>query len=453
MTLRARAGLVAAGLMVAAAAAGLGWYWYTTPVLPAVDLSGEAPAVVEAIEAAQQEVRRTPRSGRAWGELGLVLLGNELGAPAQTCFVQAERFDAANAAWPYLQVRRLLVDDRDAAILALRRAVALTSPLRPDSVTPTLVLAETLFEKDERAEAAALCRQVLEVDPGNLRAEFNLGLIVLAEEQWDAGIAHLARCGRNAYSGKRACSQLAAAYQRVGDSAGAAAFSRSAHELPEDKPWPDPYLQQAEQYAAGPHRHLQHARQLIGTPRTAEYLHALREFAEEAGDGVAHYRLGMALVMMDDHAAAEPVLRTALSKSPDLVGAHYFLGIVVLKQGEQLEAQTQDRAAAQAKFREAATHLRRATELKPAHGQAHLVLGRCLERSGDAAGALAEFRVAVQCHPEIFDFQLALGEALAATGEGKEAVRHLEQARRLAPADPRPPAALARLRDADTKRP
>ena len=34
---------------------------------------------------------------------------------------------------------------------------------------------------------------------------------------------------------------------------------------------------------------------------------------------MAHYRLARALAGMGDYAAAEPVLRTALRKSPDLV--------------------------------------------------------------------------------------------------------------------------------------
>ncbi len=292
---------------------------------------------------------------------------------------------------------------------------------------------------------------MLEVDPGNTRARYNLGLLALAEQQWDIAIAHMTRCGGDAYAAKRACAQLATAYQRLGDVAGAAAFNRRTRDLSEDKPWPDPYLLQAQQQAAGPHRHLQHAQELVGTPRTAEYLQALRDFADEAGDGVAHYRLGMALVMMDDHAAAEPVLRTALRKSPDLVGAHYFLGIALLQQGERLDMQRHDTAAAQAKFREAAATLRRAIDLKPTHGQAHLLLGRCLGRCGQAAEALAEFRTAVQCRPDNAEAQLALGEALATAGEREEAERHLEQAQRLAPEDPRPPAALARLRGAGTK--
>ncbi len=362
MTKRTWLWLGAAFLVADAACVGA-WYWYSQPVFPDVDLTEEAPAVAAAIEAAQQQVRREPRSGRAWGELGLVYLGNELGAPAQVCFMQAERCDPTNAAWPYLQVQRLRVDDRGAAVRALRRAVALTKLLGPANVTPTLVLAETLLEMDERAEAAALCRAVLEVDPGNARAEYTLGLIALAEEQWDQAIAHLTRCGGDVYAGKRACAQLATAYQRLGDRTAAAAFTRRFRAMPADQPWPDPYLRLAEPYAAGPHKHFQEAHRLAGTPYRADYLRALSEFAAEAGDGMAHYRLGMALVMMEDCATAEPVLRKALAKSPDLAGAHYFLGIALLQQR---------------RFQEGAVHFRRAIALKPAHGQAHLRLGSCL---------------------------------------------------------------------------
>ena len=59
---------------------------------------------------------------------------------------------------------------------------------------------------------------------------------------------------------------------------------------------------------------------------------------------------------------------------------------------------------------------------------------------------MAESRQAVRCQPELADAHLALGEALAAIGEHAEALSHLQQAQSLAPTDPRPPAALARLR-------
>ena len=158
-----------------------GWHWYTTPTLPEVDLPVAAPAVAAAIEEAEREVRQAPRSGKAWGELGLVLYANEFAEQAHTCFMQAERFDPASPCWPYMQAPRLLVNDPEAAVLVLRRAVARSEPADLKHGTAELVLAETLFEKGDRTEAAALCRQVLAATPGHLRAEFDLGLIALQD--------------------------------------------------------------------------------------------------------------------------------------------------------------------------------------------------------------------------------------------------------------------------------
>jgi tetratricopeptide (TPR) repeat protein len=445
MSARLKIGLLAAGVTLLATAGGYGWWCSTGPALPEVDLTAASPAVAEAIQAAQAEVRGSPRSGRAWGELGMALYANDFGAQAHRCFIEAERLDAAAPLWPYLQALRLMVDDREAAVDALRRAVARTRPGDVQHVAAELALAEALFERDERTEAAELCRQALAADPGNARAEFNLGLIALAEDRPEACIEYLSRSCGSKHAARRSAAYLAAAYQRLGDRASAAVFSRRAREQSADRPWPDPFVDEAQQYAAGPHRHFQEADKLAGTTHKNEYLRALHGLATEAGDGISHYRLGLALVQLDEYAAAEPVLRTALSKSPDLVGAHYLLGIALLLQGQALREQ-HSAAAADAKLGEAATSLRRATELKPTHGQAHLYLGRALEQIRRPTEALAEYRVAVQCCPEVAEAQLALGAALLTAGEPAEAQRHLELALSLAPNDPRASAAMKRLR-------
>ena len=49
------------------------------------------------------------------------------------------------------------------------------------------------------------------------------------------------------------------------------------------------------------------------------------------------------------------------------------------------------------------------------------------------------------CRPENFELQLAFGEVLLESGQGREAETYLENARRLDPDDPRPPRALQRL--------
>jgi tetratricopeptide (TPR) repeat protein len=106
---------------------------------------------------------------------------------------------------------------------------------------------------------------------------------------------------------------------------------------------------------------------------------------------------------------------------------------------------------AQAQYRKAADHLQMATAQRPMYGLAHLSLGQALRGLGKSEDAFAEFRRAVACQPALADAHLALGEALAAAGQTPEARRHLEQAQSLAPTDPRPPAALKRLREPDRK--
>src|SRR5205823_5479326 len=80
-----------AGLLLlgAAALAGAGWYgwrWYTAPPPPAVDTEGMDPDLARAVEEARQGVKKSPYSAAAWGHLGKLLRGADLGGDAAACF-------------------------------------------------------------------------------------------------------------------------------------------------------------------------------------------------------------------------------------------------------------------------------------------------------------------------------------------------------------------------------
>jgi tetratricopeptide (TPR) repeat protein len=440
-TRRARRPLawLGAGVPLATAGACL-WYWLAAAAPPRPDLAGAEPAVVEAVEQARRAVDDSPRSGDAWGELGMVLFANGFGAEAHACFVEAERRDPESPVWPYLQAWRLLVRDRAAALPALRRAVERTAASDPDNPTPRLVLAEALLENDERAEAEALCRQVLARDPSSARARFDLGLTLRAAGDAAGSEPHFRATLGSPYAGRRACLELAASRFRRGDADSAVALQRSAARLPEDRGWPDAYVARAKERAAGRQRRLQEAERLAADARHDEHVRTLAALAD-GGDGQAGADLGIALARAGDYAAAESALRDALARAPDLVAGHYGLGIVLLRQSERLG----DTPAGRAKLADAAESLRRALALKPTHGLAHLYLGDARRRLGKLNEAISAYRAAVGCRPDLAEAHLRLGEALGAAGARAEAVRHLEHARRLAPADPRPAAVLARL--------
>src|SRR5262245_32526142 len=117
---------------------GAAWYGYerfrTAPLrnLPEVNLSQAHPAVRRAIESAQAAVRAAPRSGPAWGELGLYLRAHELDCQANICLGLAMRFDPQEVLWPYVRGSSLSVRDRPQA----ERCFRLAARLRPDLALP-----------------------------------------------------------------------------------------------------------------------------------------------------------------------------------------------------------------------------------------------------------------------------------------------------------------------------
>ncbi|HEX5069392.1 MAG TPA: tetratricopeptide repeat protein [Vicinamibacterales bacterium] len=82
--------------------------------------------------------------------------------------------------------------------------------------------------------------------------------------------------------------------------------------------------------------------------------------------------------------------------------------------------------------REATAELQRSIYLLPYQDEPHLLLGRLYERTGRVADAVDEYKVAVWCR-ESAAAQLALGRALAQTGDRDAARRALERALALAP--------------------
>jgi tetratricopeptide (TPR) repeat protein len=423
---------------------GYGGYWYaTTPVPPQIELGGADPEVAQAIGEAEAAVRRSPRSAGAWGKLGMVLSANGFPYQADACFAQAEELDRGSPSWPYLHANHLLDVDRAAGMVCLRRALARVEPTDPRAPTMHLVLAEVLIETGGLDEAASLCRGVLERDSGDLRAQFDLGLIALVQDDPQRSAELLTRALASPHVARRARLHLATAARRMGDTENAAAYFRRAQELPEDPDWPDPETDKVKAYQAGLARRMGDLRELANRGDIGGLLGPMRELADASGDGVAQARLGTFLVAGGDFAAAEPVLRDALKKMPDLGVARLNLGIALLNLGEQAAKPGQS-TAAQARFREAADLLRAEIAQRPGHGQAHLHLGRCLQHLGQPNEALTAFRSAVQVQPELAEAHFALGEALARAGEQKQALYHLKHAQSLAPADARIRAAVER---------
>lgn len=423
----------------------LAWAWWSTPGPPQVDPTGAEPAVLAAIEEARSAVRRQPRSAATWGHLGLVLRVHRFDRESDMCLARAERLDANNPRWPYQRGLILLPRDVDASLPFLTRAVELCDRFDKSNHAPRLVLGEVYLQRGQIEEAEKHFRIVLDRDPDNPRAHYDLGLAAYARDDFEASAGSLAKTLDNPFTRKRSLARLGELYLRLGNAEGAADFGRRADQLPADRLWPDPYIQEYLDVEVGRQSRFTTVEALGEQGQADDVLRMIRQMAKEYPDERSFTALGISLAKVGDFAAAELTLRDALRLAPDKVQAHYFLGVSLYFQAERLR-QEGKLAEATAKYRQAAEATWKATQLKPDHAYAHLYHGLSLNQLDQRAQAIVELETALRCRPEFVDFHLHLGELLADAGRQDDARKHLENALKLAPPqDSRPRQALDKL--------
>src|SRR5205823_1343473 len=110
-------------------------------------------------------VRAHPRSGKAWGKLGLLFRAHDFGPPATECLNMAMQLDPQEFLWPYVQGVALAVSDTGASAANLERAAA----LRPREPLPRLRLGELYLGEGRIDDATAEFRAALAFDPNNAR--------------------------------------------------------------------------------------------------------------------------------------------------------------------------------------------------------------------------------------------------------------------------------------------
>src|SRR5262249_2730842 len=123
------------------------------PEPPAIAFEGVEKPVIDAITAAQEQVREKPNSEEAWGQLGKLLLTHYFFAQADQCFAQAEKLNYKQPRWPYFRGIALLNRDNRRALAHLRRAAELGDLYDPGVSSTRLRLAETLMQEGETEEA------------------------------------------------------------------------------------------------------------------------------------------------------------------------------------------------------------------------------------------------------------------------------------------------------------
>jgi tetratricopeptide (TPR) repeat protein len=394
---RRRPWVIGAAGIAAVAALALGyWLWPRPPQPPLPDLADVDPEVVEAVTKARDAVGKAPSSGRAWGELGMVLRAHDFDDESSRCFEEAERLDPREARWPYFHGLTLILTDPDAGILCLERAVE-RGAYGP--IEPRLRLAEVLLERGRLEEAQSHLEQALQRQPDNVRARLGLGRLALLREDWRGAVEHLAACLEDEHARTLACTLRAEAWNRLGEPERARADQERAGERHEDVRWPDPFVEEVLRLRCGLKARLETAGTLSGADRLALLEQTVAKYPQSVQ---ARLQLGELWRQLGRFDRAEQSFQEAVRADPDAAEAWFSLGVV----------QAKDRP------REAAESFRRAIRLKPDHAWAHFNLGHMLRTLGDPAGAADEYRAALRCRPDYAAARDALKE-LEAAEQGK----------------------------------
>lgn len=406
---------------MAAVAAWLGynaWLRYTTPALPVLDLATADPLVAKAVAEARAQVQQAPRSGAAWGRLGMVLLAHGWYSPAHASFDQAERLEPREPRWPYFNSRALDNIDSDAALAKARRAAELAGD---GQETVRLRYAERLLGLDRPDEAVQQFRLLLQKQPDHARAHLGLARREHLRGRLEQSLEHLNRSRLDVHTRKASYLLLATVEQERGNETEAARKASEAAELPPDADWPDPLEVELAQLQTGRSAGQRHAVWLMNQGRGPEAVALLQQLVQRYPQSdTAWLTLGKALLMVNEPAGAETAFRKATELTRESVEAPFQLARALM---------------AQNKYRDAVASLRKAAEIKPEAAQVHFVLGQCLLREGDESGAIAAFRAAVRYKPQFFEAHTELGELFAKKGQNTQARDHLQAALQLNPAD------------------
>src|SRR5262249_36828520 len=181
----------------------------------------------------------------------------------------------------------------------------------------------------------------------------------------------------------------------------AARAEQHARQLPDDLPWFDSLVHEAERQAVGKHKQLQLVERLQALGRHGEAGKILQELAPKyPHDSWVHYLLGNSYGLQKKYKEAKNEYRIALKNQPNMVRPLYHLGLILLLQAEKGLPDRNQRATALQRLQQAEEYFHQVIQLKPDHALAHNSLGLCYELQQKPARALQAYRTALVCQPE-----------------------------------------------------
>jgi tetratricopeptide (TPR) repeat protein len=446
--------LLVFGVLVAAAV-GYGVFKpssaHRTAKPPEIPADVTDPPIRKVIEAKRAAVVASPRSGAAWGELGMAFDAHERWNQSQACYEQAMELAPSDARWPFLIAeqmnwRRKIGGDKEEAVRLYRIAADRTPPSPAHAWIATLSLADLLTELGRPDEAAPLYKQAYEADPANPWAAYRMAGLLANHGRTGDAIHIYETLTSNSYARKKSAGALAELHRRLGNGKDADQYEHAAGVVPPDAAWANPYadpvaeLRRGKAMMTDTYFAQEREQDVRGVLATATAL------ADQYPSVETQLLLLRALVNTGNFAGAVAVADDVLRVDPRAVTAHSFLGIARLGLADRAEAEGR-KADAERLLAQAAEALGESVRLKPDYAPGYIYHAKALLRLGRPIEAESAARAGITARPEEWEAYLVLSDVLAANGRKAEAMAAAEQAMKLAPRDePRAKQALEALK-------
>jgi tetratricopeptide (TPR) repeat protein len=333
-----------------------------------------------------------PELGKAYGEMGKLLMAAKYFDLAEPYFLNAQALDPREHRWPYYLGH--LYKNKGALALAaasFERAVE----QRPDDVATLIWLGDVHLLEGRPEMAAPLFAKASAAQPQNLAARFGLGRAALAQADYGGAVAHLEGVLSLNARAVNVHYPLALAYRGLGDTVKAEAHLRRRGDfelLPADPLMEElrEVLQSAISYE------IRGTRALNGADWSTAVAQFRQALALEPSNPTFRHKLGIALYQLGDVRAAQQAFEEVVRQSPEYARAHYSLGVLLESDGRYQEAIK--------RFSAAVAH-------EPGYVEARVRLAELLRRSGRLRDAVTEYEQVLAIDPRISE--AAFGHAMA----------------------------------------
>jgi tetratricopeptide (TPR) repeat protein len=398
------------------------------PVMAGVEtsLQERIRASFASLTSARQTQAGNAELGRAFGQVGKLLLAAELYDQAEPYLLNAAALEPGELAWPYFLAHAYrLKFQSDKAIDRFGDVLR----VKPDHV-PSLVWLGTMHVDNGRGDLAQpLLTRAISLEPRSAAALFELGKAALASGDPTRAVTQLEAALAADPGADGVHYALAMAYRARGDETRAAAHVRL---------WKDERLYPADPLMAEITDLLKTAvvfeirgTQAMDDRRWTEAATLFREGLKVAPrDATLHQNLGTALYLAGDPRAAEAEFEEAIRLLPGYARPLFSLGVLMEERGRDEDA---------------IDRFSRAVASDPTMVNARASLADALRRSGRLEAAIAEYTAIVTIDPSAADARFGRAMALVRLRRFAEARAVLEEAVRVHPEQPGLAHALARI--------